>query len=218
MSNNINIDDLISTLVQFKNQQQNNFTPVAEINNTSNIASAFGDILGNLQNNQKPQDIASVISSVVGNLSNNQNNQSSDIQSMLAGLFSNQQTQNENPQSNLQNILSGMFGNTQNNPVSNGDISSVFEQVLGGKQGQNSPDNQTVPVSNLLNMAGPLFKNMQNTSANSPRMNLLTAAKPFLGASFVPQIDHGIRLVSMAKTAKMALGGLGSLSNISNIK
>lgn len=216
MGDNFKVEDLIAILNQIKPNEssQNNI-------NTEKITSVFSDISNTLQNNtsnqefNNPQDIASLFANIASNLQKNntqtaQNNQNApNFNDILQNLMGNGNKNGANQQNNLANIFQGATPQTN-------DIASIISSIFGNPSTQNSQNQQQ--MNNLFSLAGPIFNNMQNNSMNNQRINLLSAVKPFLGDVYTPHIEHGIRLVSIARTTKSALGGISGLSAISNIK
>lgn len=204
MPNDFKIDDLISIINQIKNSENQNYQPVSQSfsDDTNQMTNIFSQIASSLQrndNNSNPQDFSQALASVANMLNQNnsfvQNNQSANGKS---------------------DFFANLLGNIQNDGKSqqNTDIMSMISGLLGGN-GVGNMQNQA-NTQNVLTQVLPALKNLQNT--NNHRVNLLTAVKPFLGDTFSPHIDHGIRLVSIARTTKSALGGLGALGDISKIK
>lgn len=123
------------------------------------------------------------------------------IGNLLGGQNTYNQTSQENKVPDLSSLISGILGNNQNqqNNTNTPDLNSI----LGAITGNNNANLGNLNLSSLAN----LFSNNQA----DPKSNLLTAAKPFLGDSFVPHIDHGVRLVTMAKKIKVMLASVGGL-------
>lgn len=213
MQNDFKIDDLISIINQMKSNENQNYQPVSQpfFDNSSQIANLFTQVASNLQqnsNNANTEDLSKNLSNILNSL--NQNNSSN-------GEFNKGVVQNNQQTGNQNDFLNNILGNLGNNKNSqNNDIFTVLSSVLGGNNGGNSTNANFSP--NILTNVLPALKNFQNTSISDPRMNLLTAVKPFVNDSFSPHIDHGIRLVSIAKMTKSTLGGLNNLGDISKIK
>lgn len=197
MAENLNVDMLINMINALKNNnpptEQAEFQPVQK-NNNDNLMATLGNVLNSFQTDNQAQ------------------NQSGNLNDMLSGILSNlqnpsQSIQNPEPaQNNLGDMLSGMLGNISNTPQNNTNPTDSQENPLSSILQNNS---------GLMSMLSPMLSN-QN-SPNNPRSNLLIAAKPFIGASLSPTIDHGIRLVNIAQTTKSALSGLGGLSALTKL-
>lgn len=68
------------------------------------------------------------------------------------------------------------------------------------------------PSADLMRKAMPVLSRIAQTgqtAVNPEKRNLLNAVKPFVGDSVAVQIDHGMRLVSLARMAHAAMGQLG---------
>lgn len=68
------------------------------------------------------------------------------------------------------------------------------------------------PSADLMRKAMPVLSRIAQTgqtAVNPEKRNLLNAVKPFVGESVAVQIDHGMRLVSLARMAHAAMGQFG---------
>lgn len=81
--------------------------------------------------------------------------------------------------------------------------------LLGGDNGQNQGAQSATntnydPSADLMQRAMPLFNRIAQGGQNAvdpQKRALLNALKPFVGEAVAQQIDHGMRLVSLARMA-----------------
>lgn len=88
------------------------------------------------------------------------------------------------------------------------DIAPPAGQAGGASLGADSYD----PSAELMQKAMPVIAAIAQSGqqAVSPeKRNLLNAVKPFVTDNISAQIDHGLRLVSMARMARSAMKQLG---------
>ncbi len=133
----------------------------------------------------------------------------------------------ENNLNSLVSLLSGLSSNSQNNQNlgnDSPDLSNIIQNVMGALQSNNiNTDNLGKETANFQAVSPELTQNSTDFSgilnnlssflSNSnydDKTNLLIAAKPFLGDSFMPHIDHGVKIVSLAKKIKVMLGTMGT--------
>lgn len=69
------------------------------------------------------------------------------------------------------------------------------------------------PSAELMQKAMPVLAQIAKSGQNAvsrEKLNLLNAIKPFVADSVGAQIDHGLRLVSMARMARSAMKQIGA--------
>ena len=69
------------------------------------------------------------------------------------------------------------------------------------------------PSADLMQKAMPVLAEIAKSGQNAvsrEKLNLLNAVKPFVAETVGTQIDHGLRLVSIARMARSAMKQLGS--------
>ena len=69
------------------------------------------------------------------------------------------------------------------------------------------------PSAELMQKAMPVLAQIAKSGQNAvsrDKLNLLNAVKPFVADSVGTQIDHGLRLVSMARMARSAMKQIGT--------
>ena len=239
MTDNVSIDALIGMLTKLKNSEDNIDSndntsneyspvfsenappivqnPVVEPQNNNDLMGSITNILNSLQSNQSQNNSTNTATP---------NNNLNDMLSGILGNIQNNSTNQATPQNNLNDMISGVLSNVQNgssNSSNNADLSNTVSNVLNSLQSSSGDGSNPLASllsqngGNIMSMLGPMLQGANLNQLNTPKGNLLFAAKPFLSTSIGGQIDHGVRLINIAKTAKSAIGGLGGLSALTRL-